>query len=147
MLGFLSNTIFLIVGILGVFFSYSISGFSFDPIGPSLIPKLVSVFLVLFSVLSFVHTYENRKESYDLKQIVIPLLCFLYVVLFIFIVFLVGVPFSISVSVMFFLISSAISENNKSVNSLKSAFIGFLIGVFSEIIFTRFFFVDLPTIW
>lgn len=149
MFGYFCSVVFLVFGGISFYFSGSIQGFSFDPIGSSLFPRTISALLVLFSFLAIVEMIIKKESRLGVSWKVLGtvLLIMLLIFLYILATFVYRIPFSISTLVLVFVVSFLVSEKYSRKIFCYSILIGAVVGISCEYLFTEFFFVDLPVIW
>ncbi|WP_417228460.1 tripartite tricarboxylate transporter TctB family protein [Amphritea sp.] len=154
------------LGIVGYIETQKITGFAFDSLGSKAIPEGVSILLILIGLLvlsSNIYQLWKGKtdetlpassekaleanEPVELSGFARPLAIVILVILYISAVFVLRWP--VSVMTMAFVVMSAtlLPMPNRKQGTIYALIAGLVVGVGIELIFTQFFFVDLPTLW
>jgi hypothetical protein len=147
------------LGVLGYVGSEKISGFSFDPLGSSSIPKGVSALLIITSVAVLMKSFMkhrnsivsdssiNKEESIFSLDLLRPPLMLMLIVVYSIGVFNLRIPVSIMTTLFLCGASLLIADKDRKRVTILSLLIGIVLGSGIELVFTQFFFVDLPRFW
>lgn len=153
--------LFLVLGIAGVIAATQITGFSFDPLGSKSAPYVVGGFTILLSMVSavflFNHIRRNDPEapgreadeerSYTAREILEVFGLLVLAILYILVLFKLRIPFSMA-TVVFLPAAACLSERSlRGQMPFIALAAGAIIGIGGEFLFTRVFFIDLPTLW
>lgn len=149
----LTTLLMIALGVLGYIEAQNIRGMSFDPLGPTAFPIGISLLLIgICGVILISSLLRRRSISEDSKNI--PALAFLkvfgmlvLVTLYAIAVFSLRLPLSLMTIFFVLLASTTLPMKNRGRDSVIVLGTGLVTGVGAELIFTRFFFVDLPTLW
>lgn len=158
----LRSLIFALLGaaIAGLFFwaSLSIPAPRFEPVGSALVPQLIAVVIWTCAIAEIWRWVEGRgthdnelpeieyQTSSAMKLLVLRIM---YIGLFSFFLIVLGteeIAFSLLSAVLFFVtaVMTGVSRSKKSL--ILTATFGLAFGIFVELIFTRVFFVNIPTL-
>jgi hypothetical protein len=149
-LKFIPWFIFLTLGIVSAWQATQINGISFDPLGSKAAPYTFSGLLV---ILLLVDLFRNGfKESADeispsFTEILSVFFVLVVSIIYCLAVFQFNTPFSIATMLLVPTVSWLLqSKMSKKIIFTRFIF-GALLGLGGELLFTKVFFVDLPTIW
>ena len=155
----ISLTLFLTLGLAGTIAASKITGISFDPLGPASTPYTISGFTVLLSVIcvwKLLKTVskaeadahlENIGRIYTAREIAEVLALFGFVIVYVLALFVFRVPFAISTLVLLPASACLLERTVTGRIPLIALATGAFIGFGGELLFTRVFFIDLPTLW
>ncbi|WP_372802108.1 tripartite tricarboxylate transporter TctB family protein [Paracoccus seriniphilus] len=146
------------IGILGWLQSRNIKGFAFDALGSQAVPKLLSALLVLAGIWILLQgvifrgqsagtTGDTDEPPLEAGDYLRAISMFALSVAFAFLVFQMRLPLSICVLATCLIGGRLLAPRGRRNATVISAFAGLILGFGAEWIFTRFFFVDLPTLW
>ena len=154
------------LGIVGYTGIQEVTGFTFDPLGSKAIPEGISILLILTGLIVILSniwqfylgkaskalTASNKKIK-DIKELVVlsdfgrPLTMVVLVTLYISGVFLLRWPVSMMTIAFVILSATLLPMPNRKLGLIYALVTGLVVGAGIELIFTQFFFVDLPTLW
>lgn len=146
------------IALLGWLESGNIKGFAFDPLGSRVVPQTLSALLLLVAVWILATSLRRRGAAVvapPAEDEVPPsgadyaraIGMFALSVGFAFATFSMRLPVSICVIVFSLLGAQLLAPVNRMRATVIAAFAGLILGFGAEWVFTRFFVVDLPTLW
>ena len=149
--------LFVLLGAGGLWAAGEIKGMSFDPLGSAAAPYAIGAGVILLSLLCGVSLIRRARRSaseeqvderrYSAGEILEVLAMIALVVFYIIALFQLRLPFSLT-TLVFIPAVACLLERSVTPRGIAVALIaGFLIGVGGELLFTKVFFVDLPTLW
>lgn len=149
----LTTLLLISLGVTGYLEAHKIAGFSFDPIGSKAFPIGISLLLVALCCLILFSALFRRKNN-PAKEKTAPAHAFLrilgmltLIIFYIITVFSLRLPLSLMTLCFVLLASSILPMEVRSRGTFIALLGGLILGFASEWVFTRFFFVDLPTLW
>ncbi len=155
--------LFLVLGFAGLWAAGEIKGISFDPLGSAAAPYAIGGGVILLSVLSGLAAFKDRRKAegsgmaedaaelrekrYSAREISDVLIMLLLIVAYVFCLFNLRIPFSLA-TLAFVPAVACLLDRSWRTRTLPIALAaGAVIGVGGELLFTKVFFVDLPTLW
>lgn len=153
--------LFLVLGVAGVIAATQISGFSFDPLGSKSAPYVIGGATILLSLATAAtlikrvraeesntaESSEEKERVYTGQELseVIGLLAL--GICYILVLFKLRIPFSISTIVFLPTAACLLERSIKGRLPFIALAAGAIIGFGGEFLFTKVFFIDLPTLW
>lgn len=156
--------LFLALGGAGLWAASQISGLAFDPLGSAKAPYVISGFVVALSAWAGIRLFLSKSDpkpaddesqdandgdadaAYTGRDIGEVLAMLGLVVVYVFALFSIGLPFSIATPGLVVATACLLERAIKTRLLLIAVAAGVVIGFGGELLFTRIFFVDLPTL-
>ncbi len=150
-----SLTLFLALGAAGAIAASQIKGFSFDPLGSAAAPYAVCGFTALLSLMcvwtlakSVISGHRDEEERvFSLREITEVLALFGFVLIYVIALFVFRIPFSLATLAMIPVAACLLERTLRGPIPLIALGTGAFIGFGGELLFTKVFFIDLPTLW
>lgn len=153
--------LFLTLGIASIVAATQITGFSFDPLGSKSAPYAIGGFTVALSLaagLALIRRLRNPQPEmpeesdgadrcYSLREVAEVLGLLLIAILYVVAVFKLRLPFSLATIVFLPAAACLLERRLKGRIPLIALAAGAIIGFGGELLFTKVFFIDLPTLW
>lgn len=149
----LTTVLMIALSVVGYIEARKIVGMSFDPLGPKAFPVGISLLLIgVCGLVLFLPLVRRRTASADRKHIPASafarvLVMLVLVILYGIAVFSVRLPLSLMTLCFVLLAAATLPMKNRRRDGLIVLGTGLITGFGAELIFTRLFFVDLPTLW
>lgn len=141
-------------GVIGYRAAANITGFSFDPLGPAAVPLGIAGLVTLLSLGIIVQIPlgksspgDTRARTVPPRRYLVPLLSLGLVFGFAYGVFVLRAPLSLMTIAFVILCAQLLPMPHRGRGTVVALVSGVILGFGAEWIFTRFFLVDLPTLW
>lgn len=159
--------LFLGLGFASIIAATQITGFSFDPLGSKSAPYVIGSFTIALSFAAGLILLrsllrapgamqverateaENAEgeRDYTVREILEVLGLFLVAIFYVLALFKLRIPFSIA-TVVFLPIAACLLERTiRGRIPIIALIAGAIIGIGGELLFTKVFFIDLPSLW
>ncbi|MFT2112079.1 tripartite tricarboxylate transporter TctB family protein [Marinomonas sp. 2405UD68-3] len=141
---------FLALGIVAAWQASQINSISFDPLGSKAAPYAFSGLLIFLLLLDLIRNgFRANKDdtNHSITEIISVISVLSMSILYCLSIFLFDVPFSISTIFLVPIVSWILQPVMSKKTVLTRFIFGTCLGVGGELLFTKVFFVDLPTIW
>ncbi|WP_299665653.1 tripartite tricarboxylate transporter TctB family protein [uncultured Ruegeria sp.] len=159
--------LFLGLGIASIVAATQITGFSFDPLGSKSAPYVVGGFTVALSVAAGLILLRglsrdpeamqqesaneaddaSEKRDYTALELLEVLGLFVVAIFYVLALFKFRLPFSIA-TIVFLLTAACLLERTlRGRIPIIALIAGAIIGIGGELLFTKVFFIDLPSLW
>lgn len=149
-LKFIPWVCFLILGVITVWQVSKINSISFDPLGSKAAPYTFSGLLIILLFVDLVRNglKSNKDDITPSTSEILSVVGVLFVsIIYCLAVFQLKIPFSIATILLVFIVAWLLQPvMSIKVLSMRLLF-GALLGLGGELLFTKVFYVDLPTIW
>jgi len=142
--------IFLTLGSVSAWQASKIGGISFDPLGSKAAPYTFSSLLVLLLILDFIRNGFKQSEEEpapSFSEILSVIYVLIVSIFYCLAIFKFDVPFAAATSLLVPIVSWLLQPTESKRIILTRFIFGALLGLGGELLFTKVFFVDLPTIW
>lgn len=153
--------LFLGLGIASVLAAAQITGFSFDPLGSKSAPYAAGGFTIALSLIGGLFLIRDigkpqppaqeqdssAERIYSAREIIEVLGLLLLAILYVIALFKLRTPFSLTTMVFLPVAACLLERTFKGRIPVIALMAGTIIGFGGELLFTKVFFIDLPTLW
>ncbi|UTW11413.1 tripartite tricarboxylate transporter TctB family protein [Marinobacterium rhizophilum] len=150
----LVTLLMIALGLVGYLEAQKITSFSFDTLGSKAIPQGLSVLLLLVGILVLLLPQLRPKPmeaetsaAFQLSDLGRTLVMLVFVAIYILGMFTLRLPVSLMTTAFVVASASLLPMPHRAQGTVRALITGLILGFGVEWIFTRFFFVDLPTLW
>lgn len=159
--------LFFGLGIASIMAATQITGFSFDPLGSKAAPYAVGAFTVALSLAAGAMLLRNlladpaatrimggaekenedEQRDYSGREILEVLGLFCVAIIYVIALFNLRIPFSIATIVFLPVAACLLERTIRGRIPVIALIAGVIIGFGGELLFTKVFFIDLPSLW
>lgn len=151
--------LFIVLGGAGLWAAGQITGISFDPLGSTAAPYVIGGAVILLSLACVVkltrywpggarrQNFDEEQRVYTSRDIVDVLGLLGLIMVYVFSMFNLHIPFSLATLALLPIAACILDRSYKTPHMPVAVAVGAFIGFGGELLFTKVFFVDLPTLW